>query len=244
MATNSTGSLVPENSSLSIASLIGFLLAVALGTIGAVVLLPSWVPGLLRSLVGTDPKAYWYMARGAGFVALGLLWISMALGLLITNKMARSWPGAPAAFAVHEYVSLLGIAFVLFHALILLGDHYINYELSQILMPFGSVNYHPVWVGLGQIGFYVWTVVALTFYIRQKIGSKVWRVIHFASFFTFVVAIMHGLGSGTDASMPWAQNIYWILSGSLLFLTVYRIIAELIPEKRPVRSVKTPSPSQ
>ena len=40
----------------------------------------------------------------------------MALGLGITNKMARLWPGAPAAFALHEYVSLLGLAFAVFHA--------------------------------------------------------------------------------------------------------------------------------
>jgi predicted ferric reductase len=241
MAANTTEIRMPEKSSLTMGSLIGFLLAVALGTFGAVILQPSWVPALLRSLVGADPKAYWYLARGAGFVALGLLWTSMALGLLITNKIARSWPGAPAAFALHEYVSLLGIAFAIFHALILLGDHYINYKLAQILVPFGSVNYHPLWVGLGQIGLYVWTVVALSFYIRQRIGPKLWRLIHFASFFTFVVAVIHGLGSGTDASMPWAQNVYWALGGSFLFLTVYRIVAEMMPEKKPAaRPVQRP----
>ncbi len=232
MAANTNDNPMPE-SSLSFASLISFLLAVALGTFSAVVLLPSWVPRLLDTLIGTDPKAYWYLARGAGFVALGLLWMSMAIGLLITNKIARSWPGSPAAFAIHEYVSLLGMAFAIFHALILMGDHYINYKLVQILMPFGSINYHPVWVGLGQIGFYTWSVVALTFYVRQKIGPKVWRAIHMASFFTFIIAIMHGLGAGTDASMPWAQNIYWVLGGSFAFFTVYRIVADMIPEKRP-----------
>ena len=226
-----TDNVMPE-SSLSLASLISFLLAVVLGTFSAVVLLPSWVPRLLGSLGGTDPKAYWYLARGAGFVALGLLWLSMAIGLLITNKIARTWPGSPAAFAIHEYVSLLGLGFAIFHALILMGDHYINYTLAQILMPFGSINYHPTWVGLGQIGFYVWAVVALSFYVRQKIGPKLWRGVHFASFFTFCIAIVHGLGAGTDASMSWAHNIYWALGGSFLFFTIYRVIADMMPEKR------------
>ncbi len=233
MASNSADNSLPE-SSLSFASLIAFLLAVALGTFSAVILLPSWVPRLLGTLVGTNPKAYWYLARGAGFVALGLLWMSMAIGLLITNKIARSWPGSPAAFAIHEYVSLLGMGFAIFHALILMGDRYIHYKLVQILMPFGSINYHPIWVGLGQIGFYVWSAVALTFYVRRKIGPKVWRVIHMASFFAFMIAIIHGIGAGTDVSAPWAQNIYWTLGGSFLFLTAYRIVADMIPEKRAI----------
>lgn len=45
----------------------------------------------------------------------------MVLGLGITNKMARLWPGAPTAFAIHEYVSLLG--------LVLMGDHFVDFSL-------------------------------------------------------------------------------------------------------------------
>jgi len=35
-------------------------------------------------MVGRRPKAYWYLSRGSAFAALGLLWLSMMLGLLIT----------------------------------------------------------------------------------------------------------------------------------------------------------------
>jgi predicted ferric reductase len=108
--------------------------------------------------------------------------------------------------------------------LILMGDHYINYQLTQILMPFGSVNYHPFWVGIGQIGFYVWAIVSLTFYIRKTIGPKTWRAIHYLSFLMFLMAILHGVMSGSDTSLPWAQAVYWSLGGSFLFLTILRIV--------------------
>jgi predicted ferric reductase len=149
----------------------------------------------------------------------------------LTNKIARTWPGAPAAFALHEYVSLLGLAFAVFHALILIGDKYINYKLAQILIPFGSVNYHPVWVGIGQIGFYSWAIISASFYIRKGIGPKAWKIIHYASFFNFLIAIIHGLGSGTDTALPWAQGVYWFFGGSFLFLTFYRIVASLLVQK-------------
>ncbi|MCX6065455.1 MAG: hypothetical protein NT121_06835 [Chloroflexi bacterium] len=200
------------------------LLAMTLGTLMAVVVLPGLAPNLAASLLGPEPKAFWYLSRGSSFVALSLLWLSMALGLTITNKMARIWPGAPAAFAIHEYVSLLGLAFTIFHALVIMGDHYIKFTLAQIVLPFATSGYKPLLVGLGQVGFYVWLLVALSFYARANIGQKTWRAIHYISFLTYGLALYHGISSGTDTKMVWAQSYYWISGGSLLFLLIYRII--------------------
>jgi predicted ferric reductase len=167
----------------------------------------------------------------------------------ITNKLARTWPGAPAAFAIHEYVSLLGLAFTLFHALVLMGDHYIQFTLAQILVPFTTVGYKPLLVGLGQVGFYVWLLVALSFYVRPKIGAKVWRAIHYISFLSFCVALYHGISSGTDTKMLWAQAYYWISGASLIFLLMHRIVVSLSakfsrPAPRPMPVATNPVQSQ
>ena len=166
----------------------------------------------------------------------------MMLGVGITNKMARLWPGAPAAFAIHEYLSLLGLAFACFHALILLGDQYSKYQLAQLLVPFGSVQYRPVWVGLGQLGFYAWLILALTFYVRKQIGQKTWRVIHYGSFLCYLVALIHGLTSGTDAGLSWAKDFYWVTGGSFLFLLVYRILTSRKTARRSQASPNSPAP--
>lgn len=214
--------------------ILGLLIGASLGAIIGLMLLPIWAPNLASTLVGSSPKAYWYLSRGMAFVALGLLWVSMVIGLLITDKIARSWPGAPAAFAIHEYVSLLGLAFAMFHALILLGDRFIKYQLVQILVPFASVNYHPVWVGLGQICLYVWAIINASFYVRRRIGPGAWKLIHYASFFSFLVAVMHGLAAGTDSKFASAQAAYWFFGGTVLFLTVYRVVASLAGAGSPV----------
>ena len=110
-------------SSVNIQTFLVFLLASTIGLLLAVLVLPNWLPNLNFSLVGNAPKAYWYLSRATAFASLSLLWLSMALGIGISNKMARWWPGAAPAFAIHEYVSLLGLAFAVFHAVVLLGDH-------------------------------------------------------------------------------------------------------------------------
>lgn len=213
--------------SIGIQSFLMILLAVATGTFAAAVILPIWLPNLSASLTGSEPKAFWHLSRSTAFVATGLLWLSMALGLAITNKMSRIWPGAPAAFAIHEFVSLLGLGFSIFHALILLGDGYIKFTLASVLLPFGTENFKPIPVGLGQVGFYLWLVLALSFYIRPKIGPKTWRALHYASFICYGLALYHGISTGTDTRLPWVQNVYWVSSGALLFLLIYRIIHTL-----------------
>jgi predicted ferric reductase len=228
-------------SSVNIQTFLTFMMAIAVGLLIAIVLLPSWMPNLSFSLSGDEPKAYWYLSRATAFVSLSLLWISMALGLGITNKMARIWPGAPTAFAIHEYVSLLGLAFAMFHALVILGDKYINFTLLQLLVPFSTVEYKPVWVGLGQVGFYTWALVALSFYIRPVIGQKFWRLLHYLSFGMYFMGLFHGIFSGTDSSVAWAQQYYWFSGASLLFLFFSRIHSAIIDFLFPRK--KKPAPT-
>jgi predicted ferric reductase len=228
---------IEYESSVNIQTFLLFMMAMAVGLLVAVVLLPTWMPNLAFSLGGEEPKAYWYLSRATAFISLSLLWVSMALGLGVTNKMARFWPGTPAAFAIHEYVSLLGLAFAMFHALVILGDKYISFTLLQLLTPFSTFNYKPFWVGLGQVGFYIWALVALSFYIRPTIGQKTWRLLHYLSFGMYFMGLLHGIFSGTDSSAVWAQQYYWFSGASLLFLFFVRVLTTAInfifpPQKR------------
>jgi hypothetical protein len=74
-------------STIGIQAFLLMLLSMALGTLGAVVVLPSMAPNLAATLLGPDPKAFWYLSRGSAFVAMSLLWLSMALGLTITHYL-------------------------------------------------------------------------------------------------------------------------------------------------------------
>lgn len=196
------------------------------GIIVALLLIIPLLPGLISNLAysfsGPAPKIYWYLSRSAGFVGLTILWVSMVLGLGITNKMAQRWPGAPAAFALHEYVSLLGLAFAIYHGLILLGDHFVDFSLPRLMVPF-SIEYKTLWVGLGQVSFYIWLIVAVSFYARRRIGQKTWRLIHYVNFATYMMGLLHGIYSGTDSNLTWARAYYWVSGGILLVLLAYRL---------------------
>ena len=200
------------------------LLAVVIGLAAAIIILPAWMPNITASLLGADAKFYWYLSRATAFVGYGLLWLSMSMGIMITNKMARVWPGGPTAAALHQHTSLLGLGFGLVHGLLLIGDQYINFNLAQVLTPFSTASYLPQWVGLGQLAFYTWAVVVFSYYIRNQIGRKTWRSIHFASYLVFALTLLHGIFSGTDTGKIWVTGMYWFSGSMILFLTFYRIL--------------------
>lgn len=232
---------------MALPALLSILAAAIAGALGAVFVLPSWLPALSASLLGEAPHAYWYLARSSAIVAYVLLWLSMVAGLLMTSKLARLWPGGPVAFDLHQHTSLLGLAFALFHALILLGDRYIQADLRQILLPFAYAGHQPLWVGLGQIGLYLLALVGLSFYVKSWIGRSAWRLIHFLSFALFILALLHGIFSGSDTANPWVQGLYWATGGSVLFLLCYRLLRSSAPLRRrpdraPGRAASPPSP--
>jgi predicted ferric reductase len=202
-------------------------------------LMPLWLPTLSASISGDQPKFYWFLSRGSAIASYWLLWLSMSSGIIITNKMAKIWPGIPPSYEIHQFTSLFGLGLALFHALILTGDRYIQYTILQVFLPFTSQNYRPVWVGIGQVAFYAWLLINLSFYMRQRIGKTAWRFIHFVSYASFIAIMFHGIFSGTDASATWAQVSYWLSGGMVLFLTIYRILTSLFPPE-PKKAVAKP----
>lgn len=162
----------------------------------------------------------WYVVRSSGFIAYLLLWLSTVWGLAIPSKIADRFLHGSYTFEFHQFISLLSLGFLGLHMLILLADQYLPYSLGQILFPFLS-PYRPLWVGIGVIAFYLITLVTVTFYMRQRIGMKAFRYIHYASLFGYIAAVGHSLFSGTDSSLPIAQFMYAGTFLTVVFLTVY-----------------------
>ena len=200
------------------------LVAMSAGLLASALVLPIWLPGLAASVLGPNPKVFWYLSRSTAIVAFVVLWLSMVWGLLLTGRIAQLWPGAAAANDLHQFTSLLGLNLGLFHGLLLLGDHYINFSMLQVVVPFATATYRPLWVGMGQVTFYLWALVAFSFYVRKHIGQKVWRLLHYVSFLIFALTLLHGIFSGTDSVSPWMQAIYWGSAVSVGFLTLYRVV--------------------
>ena len=215
-------------SALTLSTWMALIVAIAVGALGALVLLPMFSDIFAQSLVGKEAKGYWFLSRASGVAAYVLFWASMMMGLLMSTKTTRLWSTGPTFMAMHEFTSILGLLFAGFHALILLGDAFIQTDVVQILTPFlmdfGKDGAQSIWVGFGQLGFYALALILLSFYVRQRISYGVWRWLHFGTFVAYMLVTVHGMLVGSDSQTTFMLSVYAFTNASILFLTLYRVL--------------------
>jgi len=165
---------------------------------------------------------YWYISRAAGFTAYLLLFASVVLGIANGTRFADRFFKRNNIFDMHRFTALLSLFFVSFHVFVLLGDGYFHIGLTQLLVPFTS-PYRPWQVAVGIFSFFTLILIVASFYVRKYIGYRAWRALHFLTFALFGGATLHGITSGTDTNMPWAQFIYLGCGAVVVLLTFYRV---------------------
>ncbi len=147
---------------------------------------------------------WWLASRASGLVALGLITASVILGLVMSGRIMRKPGRAAKMVALHEQLALGGLLAIAIHGITLLGDAFLNPGLKGILLP-GFIDYRPLWVGLGIGAGYLAAALGLSYYGRRRIGARRWRKAHRATIVVYVMAVVHTLGAGTDASTPWLR---------------------------------------
>ena len=147
-------------------------------------------------------EALWALGRGTGVTALVFMTISVVLG--IVTRSGRSILTLPrfGVLEVHRRVALFGTLLVLLHLLTLLADPYAQLKLVDFVVPFVG-EYRPVWLGLGTLAFDLLVVVVLTSLLRHRLGPRVFRAVHRTTYALWPLALVHGLGSGSDSWHGW-----------------------------------------
>lgn len=179
--------------------------------------------------------ALWYLGRGTGVVSLVLLTLVVALG--VATRSGRPLPGLPrfAVTAVHRSASLLAVVFLAIHVGTLLFDPYAGLNLVSLVVPF-SAGAHPFWYGLGALGLDLILALVVTSVLRDRIGPRVWRGIHWAAYASWPIALAHGLGSGSDASTGWMLTITGVCVATVLAAVGWRVSERFaeVPDLAPV----------
>ncbi|HEV7678849.1 MAG TPA: ferric reductase-like transmembrane domain-containing protein [Candidatus Dormibacteraeota bacterium] len=177
----------------------------------------------------------WYTARAAGLVSLVFLTAVVVLGVLARLRVeGRSWPRFLTA-AVHRDLALMTLVFLALHIVTAVVDPFTHLGLTAVAVPFGSY-YRPFWLGLGTISLYLLLAVVATSLLRKHIGARVWRGVHWASYALWPAAVVHGLGTGTDAFTIWSLAITIACVATVAGSLVWRLEAgpgdPLAAEKR------------
>ncbi|GIE22005.1 ferric reductase-like transmembrane domain-containing protein [Winogradskya humida] len=187
--------------------------------------------------------ALWYFGRGTGLVSLVLLSIVVALGI-----GARS--GQPAfglpRFAVnllHRNAALLAVVFLVGHVVSLYFDPYAQLRFFDLLVPFAG-TYRPLWLGLGTLAFDLIIALIVTSLLRQRLGARAWRAVHWLAYLCWPIAVLHGLQTGTDGGTWWLRTVTAISVAFVLAALTWRLTPAFNPHPtRAPRRRPTPDPT-
>ncbi len=169
---------------------------------------------------------WWIASRAAGLVALALVTASVILGLSQAGRLTRKPAIRRRLAALHEQLAVTGLVAIAVHGVTLLGDPWLSPGLSGISIPF-TMAYKPLFTGLGIVGGYLAAILGLSFYVRRRIGPRLWRKAHQLTIVVYALAVVHTLGAGTDATTPWLRWWIAITAPTILVLFVARVRAGL-----------------
>lgn len=147
----------------------------------------------------------WYATRGAGVVSLLLFTAVVVLGILTSLRWrTRSWPTFLTA-GLHRNLALLSVVFLAIHIVTAVVDPFTALG-TLALIPFGS-PYRRFWLGLGAVAFDLLLAIVVTSLIRARMGQRLWKSIHWLAYAAWPIALVHGIGTGSDTSTMWMRAI-------------------------------------
>ncbi len=173
-----------------------------------------------------DPT-FWLIARSAGLTAYVVLTLSVLAGLVLKSRPFARLKAAHVT-EIHRTLALTGLGALALHAAALVLDTTVKVSPAALVLP-GLVAYRPAAVAAGVVGGWLFVLITSSFWLRQRIGARVWRRLHWFTYALFGLATIHGINAGTDTAQPWARNLYLGAVGSVVAATAWRA---LVPPAR------------
>ncbi len=216
METENHGSILEQTGGPSVWSvLLGICVTAGLALAG-------FLLGIAAGGRAGDTQSFWYLSRSAGVVAYLLLWGSVAWGVLLSARARWPFLRPASTLDAHQFLSNVALGFAFFHALVLVGDHYLSIPLGALLTPFASA-YEPLFVAAGQIALWLSLLLSLSYLVRHLTGNRAWRLFHYTSYGAYWLAFFHSIATGgTSRSLP--LLVLYLAGGVLIaLLTGYRV---------------------
>jgi methionine sulfoxide reductase heme-binding subunit len=183
----------------------------------------------MTPILAAGPSLYWYLTRSTGAVALLLLTAAVVLGVVEVRRWSTPrWPRF-VVDALHRNVALLSMVFLCLHILTSVLDSFAPISLIDAVVPFAG-SYRPFWLGLGAIAFDLLIAVTITSLLRRRMGYASWRAIHWLTYASWPIALLHGFGTGSDVRDTWLLALSLACLLAVLAAVIMRV-ADGWPER-------------
>lgn len=157
-------------------------------------------------------------------MSLVLLTGVVVLGILSALRFRTdNWPGFLTT-GLHRNIALVALVFLGLHIVTAVIDPFTNLGWLTAVIPFSSY-YRTFWLGLGTIAFELIAAIIVTSLVRGFVGHSAWRAIHWLTYAAWPVAVIHGLGTGTDAWSVWFMVLTFVCCVAVGAAVAFRLFS-------------------
>ncbi len=135
------------------------------------------------------------LSSDAGLAAMVLLTLNILLGLLLSARYhtVRSWPHRRLpVFDIHNWTAYVALALIVIHPVLLLLSETAHFRVVDVLFPIHSPH-QALYNNLGALAFYCVVFVVVTSYVRSRLGSRLWKKLHYVSYAAAALFFVHGM---------------------------------------------------
>lgn len=160
----------------------------------------------------TDIPWTWFVMRSSGLIAVGLLTVSVLLGVIGPRLGPTS---RLAAITAHRAAAAMGSVLIGLHVVLAILDRWITLDWAAALVP-GVAGWERWGVALGALAVDLLLALLITTALRQH-QPRLWRRTHLVAYPVWALAIGHGLLVGSDGA---AMRGLALVSAGLVLLAV------------------------
>lgn len=182
----------------------------------------------------------WYIIRGAGFAAFALMFLLMISGIGHVTGLTYRFIEPIKAWAIHKAMAFALVAAILIHVIFLLFDHYVNFSIVQLFVPFLNhysngttlfgLHLNSLGVGFGVIAMYLVFIIVLSSlgYIDTKKG--LWKFLHYFSYIAVYLVFIHALYNGSDLKYGTFRAFFILMMVIMTLAVIGRLMRTNKPE--------------
>lgn len=183
----------------------------------------------MPDMVRTGGVWAYSLSQAAGFAALVWAWLTLLLGLTVASRLCPRRLRV-AVERIHRSTSLTVIVLSLVHALALLGDQMGDTPLT-LLVP-GAQSYAPGRLpqSVGIVALYLAVLVGPSYYLRDRIGTRTWRLTHrFLVPAVYALSVWHTLSYGSEVTT--GNPLFLILWAMQIPVVIAFLVRVLVPAR-------------
>lgn len=133
----------------------------------------------------------------AGYVAYGLIALTVLWGILTSTGLARRSIRRRALYSGHMCLAVTTLAFSAMHAVAYMFQTGEQFGVLKVFVPFAQGG--ELEVAFGIVGLELMAAVAASIWIQRRLNYRRWHIVHYFAYPAYVLALLHTVTTSPEA---------------------------------------------